>query len=51
MADIAPSFPAVDFSLLADDADTLWLPDVRESSEEIMRRGLHFMHVRPLPLP
>lgn len=49
VSEVSPSFPAVDFSLLESDEDTLWLPDYRENKEEIKRRGLEFMRVGGRP--
>ncbi|KAL7154849.1 hypothetical protein ABFS83_03G031300 [Erythranthe nasuta] len=36
-------FPAIDFSLIESDADTLWELDVRETDEDLAKRGLNFM--------
>ncbi|EOA38808.1 hypothetical protein CARUB_v10011120mg [Capsella rubella] len=36
-------FPTVDFSQIESEEDNLWRPDVRESEEEILARGLEFM--------
>lgn len=49
--EIAPRFPAVDFSLIGSDEDVLWQSaNWRESHEEIRRRGvklMHWLHQRP----
>ncbi|XP_054801714.1 phosphoglycerate mutase-like protein 1 isoform X2 [Prosopis cineraria] len=37
-------FPAVDFSLIDSNEDTLWKADVRETKEELAKRGLEFMN-------
>uniref|UniRef100_A0A2P2MJN7 Phosphoglycerate mutase-like protein 1 n=1 Tax=Rhizophora mucronata TaxID=61149 RepID=A0A2P2MJN7_RHIMU len=37
-------FPAVDFSLIETDEDTLWKANVRETAEELTARGLKFMN-------
>lgn len=36
-------FPAVDFSLIENNEDTLWKPDVREANEEVAVRGINFI--------
>ncbi|XP_027112747.1 phosphoglycerate mutase-like protein 1 [Coffea eugenioides] len=36
-------FPAIDFSLIASDEDTLWKANVRETKEEVAARGMNFM--------
>ncbi|KAL2340041.1 hypothetical protein Fmac_007981 [Flemingia macrophylla] len=36
-------FPAIDFSLIENDEDTLWEPDIREKNEEVATRGLKFL--------
>ncbi|GAB4852475.1 hypothetical protein Ancab_016689 [Ancistrocladus abbreviatus] len=36
-------FPAIDFSLIESDDDNLWMPDVRESDEDLAARGMKFM--------
>nr|GMC81252.1 phosphoglycerate mutase-like protein 1 isoform X1 [Ipomoea batatas] len=36
-------FPAVDFSLIESDEDTLWKSDVRETKEEVAARGLELI--------
>ncbi|RYR42147.1 hypothetical protein Ahy_A08g038606 isoform A [Arachis hypogaea] len=33
-------FPAIDFSLIESDEDILWKPDIRETNEEVVARGL-----------
>ncbi|XP_057527126.1 phosphoglycerate mutase-like protein 1 [Amaranthus tricolor] len=37
-------FPAIDFSLIESDEDSLWNADVRESDEELAVRGMKFMN-------
>ncbi|KAL7116907.1 hypothetical protein ACP275_03G035800 [Erythranthe tilingii] len=37
-------FPAIDFSLIESDDDTLWELEVRETNEDIARRGLKFLN-------
>ncbi|GAB2228252.1 hypothetical protein Droror1_Dr00010082 [Drosera rotundifolia] len=37
-------FPAIDFSLVETDEDTLWREDVRETKEDVAARGLKFMN-------
>ncbi|MCO5576452.1 hypothetical protein L7F22_030262 [Adiantum nelumboides] len=36
-------FPSIDFSEVEVDDDTLWKPDVRETSSELINRGTHFL--------
>ncbi|KAK7385427.1 hypothetical protein VNO78_31145 [Psophocarpus tetragonolobus] len=36
-------FPAIDFSLIESDEDSLWESDVREKKEEVSARGLKFL--------
>ncbi|CAH2035050.1 unnamed protein product [Thlaspi arvense] len=36
-------FPTIDFSQIESEEDNLWRPDVRESEEEALARGLEFM--------
>ncbi|KXG25754.1 phosphoglycerate mutase-like protein 1 isoform X2 [Sorghum bicolor] len=38
-----PLFPAIDFSLIENDEDVLWEPDVREANEAVALRGMKFM--------
>ncbi|CAK4627035.1 hypothetical protein LEN26_019902 [Aphanomyces euteiches] len=40
---IKPLFPSVDFSLIQDDQDVLWRPDVRESLDDIQARAVTFL--------
>ncbi|KAK6143124.1 hypothetical protein DH2020_023472 [Rehmannia glutinosa] len=35
-------FPAIDFSLIESDADTLWKLDVMETNEDLAEKGLNF---------
>ncbi|CAA0806800.1 Phosphoglycerate mutase-like protein 1 [Striga hermonthica] len=37
-------FPAIDFSLIETDADTLWKSDVREADKDLAQRGLRFLN-------
>ncbi|KAL9174397.1 hypothetical protein ABFS82_02G050800 [Erythranthe guttata] len=37
-------FPALDFSLIESDEDSLWEADVRETKEELAARGMKFMN-------
>ncbi|XP_021903765.1 phosphoglycerate mutase-like protein 1 isoform X4 [Carica papaya] len=37
-------FPAIDFSLIESDEDTMWMANVRETNEELAARGLKFMN-------
>ncbi|KAJ4733368.1 Phosphoglycerate mutase-like protein [Rhynchospora pubera] len=39
-----PTFPAIDFSLIENDEDVLWKPDVREKNEEVTARGAKFIN-------
>ncbi|CAN6234155.1 unnamed protein product [Urochloa humidicola] len=36
-------FPGIDFSLIEDDEDVLWVPDVRETFESLAERGMKFI--------
>ncbi|KAM0882527.1 hypothetical protein ACQ4PT_032229 [Festuca glaucescens] len=36
-------FPAIDFSLIENDEDVLWKPDVREANESVAARGMKFI--------
>ncbi|XP_076924696.1 phosphoglycerate mutase-like protein [Bidens hawaiensis] len=38
-----PMFPAIDFSLVENDEDVWWKPNIRETDEEIAARGVKFM--------
>ncbi|PUZ46003.1 hypothetical protein GQ55_7G012300 [Panicum hallii var. hallii] len=38
-----PLFPAIDFSLIENDEDVLWEPDVREANESVALRGMKFI--------
>ncbi|KAI3465178.1 hypothetical protein Pfo_021841 [Paulownia fortunei] len=44
ISEYKPLFPAIDFSLIESDADTLWKLDVREANEELAERGLKFLN-------
>ncbi|XP_056173153.1 phosphoglycerate mutase-like protein 1 isoform X2 [Syzygium oleosum] len=37
-------FPAIDFSLIENEDDVLWTPDVREKNEEVAVRGMKFLN-------
>lgn len=37
-------FPAIDFSLIETDDDTMWTPDVRENDEDLAARGIKFIN-------
>ncbi|PRW45389.1 phosphoglycerate mutase 1 isoform X2 [Chlorella sorokiniana] len=41
--ELAPAFPAVDFSLIESDEDVLWQLEHRETHDEIRRRGVLFV--------
>ncbi|VFQ62273.1 unnamed protein product [Cuscuta campestris] len=43
ISEYKPSFPAIDFSLIEDDDDTLWKEDIRETNEEVAKRGSNFL--------
>ncbi|KAF5455923.1 hypothetical protein F2P56_025453, partial [Juglans regia] len=38
-----PLFPAIDFSLVENDDDILWKPNIRETDEEVADRGQKFL--------
>ncbi|KAJ9166431.1 hypothetical protein P3X46_021189 [Hevea brasiliensis] len=38
-----PLFPAIDFSLIENDADILWTADVREENQDVAARGQKFL--------
>ncbi|XP_037481895.1 phosphoglycerate mutase-like protein [Triticum dicoccoides] len=40
-------FPTIDFSLIENDEDVLWEPDVRESNESVAARGMKFIDCWP----
>ncbi|CAN1341135.1 Phosphoglycerate mutase-like protein 1 [Linum perenne] len=42
--DYQPMFPAIDFSLIQNNADELWKADIREKDEEVAARGLQFFN-------
>ncbi|KAL3830379.1 hypothetical protein ACJIZ3_019181 [Penstemon smallii] len=44
ISEYKPLFPAIDFSLIESDDDTLWKVDVREANEEVAARGLQFLN-------
>ncbi|PON59632.1 Histidine phosphatase superfamily [Parasponia andersonii] len=37
-------FPTIDFSLIESDEDILWKPDIRETKDKILARGLKFLN-------
>ncbi|KNA10348.1 hypothetical protein SOVF_145180 [Spinacia oleracea] len=37
-------FPAIDFSLIENDEDVLWKEDLRETDEELAKRGMKFLN-------
>lgn len=43
ISEYKPSFPGIDFSLIEDEDDMLWKEDIRETNEEVSRRGLEFL--------
>ncbi|KAK9930109.1 hypothetical protein M0R45_027165 [Rubus argutus] len=45
LASIGLFFPAIDFSLIENDDDILWTPDIREKNEEVGARGLKFFEL------
>ncbi|GLT93688.1 hypothetical protein SLE2022_114670 [Rubroshorea leprosula] len=36
-------FPSLDYSMMDSDEDNLWIPDIRESEEELVARGMKLM--------
>ncbi|KAM1225570.1 hypothetical protein ACFX13_045014 [Malus domestica] len=44
ISEYRPLFPAIDFSLIENEDDILWTPDVRELNEEVAARGLKFLN-------
>ncbi|KAL0285080.1 UNVERIFIED_CONTAM: Phosphoglycerate mutase-like protein 2 [Sesamum angustifolium] len=44
ISEYKPLFPAIDFSLIESDDDTLWKLDVREANEDLGARGLKFFN-------
>ncbi|XP_021910776.1 phosphoglycerate mutase-like protein 2, partial [Carica papaya] len=43
-ASISLLFPAIDFSLIENNEDILWEPDIRETNEHLAARGVSFMN-------
>ncbi|KAK2632637.1 phosphoglycerate mutase-like protein 1 isoform X2 [Eucalyptus grandis] len=43
ISEYQPLFPAIDFSLIENEDDVLWKPDVREKNAEITDRGRKFL--------
>eukprot|EP00257_Ricinus_communis_P027169 XP_025014583.1 phosphoglycerate mutase-like protein 1 isoform X2 [Ricinus communis] len=44
ISEYKPLFPAIDFSLIESDADTLWTANVREANEHVAARGQKFLN-------
>lgn len=44
ISEYKPLFPAIDFSLIENDADILWKPDIREKNEELTARGMKLLN-------
>uniref|UniRef100_A0A803PN07 Phosphoglycerate mutase-like protein 1 n=2 Tax=Cannabis sativa TaxID=3483 RepID=A0A803PN07_CANSA len=44
ISEYRPLFPAIDFSLIENDDDVLWTPDVREKNDHVAERGLQFLN-------
>ncbi|CAL5332615.1 unnamed protein product [Camellia sinensis] len=44
ISEYKPLFPAIDFSLIENDADILWKPDIREKNEELAARGMKLLN-------
>ncbi|KAM5575206.1 phosphoglycerate mutase-like protein 1 [Rosa sericea] len=44
ISEYRPLFPAIDFSLIENNDDILWTPDIREKNEEVAARGLKFFN-------
>ncbi|KAK3423418.1 hypothetical protein EUGRSUZ_F00458 [Eucalyptus grandis] len=44
ISEYRPLFPAIDFSLIENEDDVLWMPDVREEDEEVAVRGMKFLN-------
>ncbi|XP_031482207.1 phosphoglycerate mutase-like protein 1 isoform X2 [Nymphaea colorata] len=44
ISDYQALFPAIDFSLIENDDDILWKPDIREPTEEVANRGKKFIN-------
>ncbi|KAL8131030.1 phosphoglycerate mutase-like protein [Apium graveolens] len=42
ISEYKPMFPAIDFSLIENDADVLWKADIREKNEDVAARGNKF---------
>ncbi|XP_063948646.1 phosphoglycerate mutase-like protein 1 isoform X1 [Daucus carota subsp. sativus] len=43
ISEYKPLFPAIDFSLIENDADVLWEADIREKNEDVAARGKKFL--------
>ncbi|CAN6459543.1 unnamed protein product [Victoria cruziana] len=44
ISDYQTLFPAIDFSLIENDEDILWKPDIREPIDEVANRGKKFIN-------
>ncbi|KAM2323345.1 hypothetical protein PS1_020163 [Malus domestica] len=44
ISEYRPFFPAIDFSLIENEDDILWTPDIREKNEQVAARGLKFLN-------
>ncbi|KAL7166040.1 hypothetical protein ACSBR2_036832 [Camellia fascicularis] len=44
ISEYKPLFPAIDFSLIENDADILWKPDIREKNQELAARGMKLLN-------
>ncbi|KAI5355827.1 hypothetical protein L3X38_008722 [Prunus dulcis] len=44
VSEYQPLFPAIDFSLIENEDDILWTPDIREKNEDVASRGLKFLN-------
>lgn len=44
ISEYQPLFPAIDFSLIENNEDILWEPDIRETNEHLAARGVSFMN-------
>lgn len=43
ISEYKPLFPAIDFSLIENDADVLWKAEIREKNEDVAARGMKFL--------
>ncbi|KAB2616927.1 phosphomutase-like protein 3 [Pyrus ussuriensis x Pyrus communis] len=44
ISEYRPLFPAIDFSLIENEDDILWLPDIKEKTEQVAARGVEFLN-------